>query len=170
MVFHLKKLESPSPKDALYQDCLKLAQWFWRRRVFNLINVFSLFSNYLPRGKGRGPSFEQTWIPFIQECFVLSLVEIGSVVLEKKIFKFCQYIFAILLLYVIIFPWKRWDPSFEQTWIPFTQGCFVPSLVEIGQSFWRRRLSRFVNVFLLLSLFGKRCGPSFEQFRIPFTQ
>ena len=21
-------------------------------------------------------------------------------------------------------------PSFEQTWIPFTQGCFVPSLVE----------------------------------------
>ena len=37
---------------------------------------------------------------------MLSLVEIGSVVLEKKIFKFCQYIFAILLLYVIIFPWK----------------------------------------------------------------
>ena len=23
-------------------------------------------------------------------------------------------------------------PSFEQSWIPFTQGCFVPSLVEIG--------------------------------------
>ena len=23
-------------------------------------------------------------------------------------------------------------PSFEETWIPFTQGCFVPSLVEIG--------------------------------------
>ena len=30
-----------------------------------------------------GPSFEQTWIPFIQ---VSSLVEIGPVVLEKKIF------------------------------------------------------------------------------------
>ena len=29
--FHLKKLESPSPKDALCQDCLILAQWFWRR-------------------------------------------------------------------------------------------------------------------------------------------
>ena len=33
---------------------------------------------------------------------------------------------------VIISPWKKAGPSFEQTWIPFTQGCFVPSLVEIG--------------------------------------
>ena len=31
-------------------------------------------------------SFEETWIPFIQEWFVLRLVEIGSLVLEKKIF------------------------------------------------------------------------------------
>ena len=28
----LNKLESPSPKDALCQVWLKLAQWFWRRR------------------------------------------------------------------------------------------------------------------------------------------
>ena len=41
MFFHLKKLESPSPKDALCQDWLKLAQWFWRRELFNLVNVFS---------------------------------------------------------------------------------------------------------------------------------
>ena len=33
---------------------------------------------------------------------------------------------------VIISHWKRTIPSFEQTWIPFTQGYFVPSLVEIG--------------------------------------
>ena len=31
-VLHLKKLESPSPKDALCQVWLKLAQWFWRGR------------------------------------------------------------------------------------------------------------------------------------------
>ena len=29
---HLNKLESPSPKDALCQVWLNLAQWFWRRR------------------------------------------------------------------------------------------------------------------------------------------
>ena len=32
----------------------------------------------------RYPSFEQMWIPFTQGCFVHSLVEIGSVVLEKR--------------------------------------------------------------------------------------
>ena len=29
---HLKRLESSSHKNALYQVWLKLAQWFWRRR------------------------------------------------------------------------------------------------------------------------------------------
>ena len=46
--FCLKKLESPSPKDALCQDWLKLVQWFWRRRFFIFINVFLLFHDYLP--------------------------------------------------------------------------------------------------------------------------
>ena len=31
--------------------------------------------------------------------------------------------------FVIIYPWKRAGPFI---WINFTQGCFVPSLVEIG--------------------------------------
>ena len=34
--------------------------------------------------------------------------------------------------FVIIFPWKTAGSSFEQTEFPFTQGCLVPSLVEIG--------------------------------------
>ena len=42
--------------------------------------------------------------------------------------------FLILSMYFcyfkIISPWKRVGPSFEK--IPFTQGCFVPSLFEIG--------------------------------------
>ena len=33
-----------------------------------------------------GSPFEETWIPFTQGYFVPSLVEIGLVVLEKKIF------------------------------------------------------------------------------------
>ena len=34
--------------------------------------------------------------------------------------------------FVIISPLKRRGLSFEQNWIPFTQGCFVPNLVETG--------------------------------------
>ena len=82
--FHLKKLESPSPKDALWQVWLKLVQWFWRRRFLNFVNVISLFHNYLPLEKEN--SFEQTWILITQGCFVPRLVQIGSVVLQKKIF------------------------------------------------------------------------------------
>ena len=37
-----------------------------------------------PHGKGRGPSFEGTWNPSTQGCFVPSLVEIGPLVLEKN--------------------------------------------------------------------------------------
>ena len=48
---HLHKLESPSPKDALCQIWLKFAQWFWRRRFLNFVNIFSLFLNYLPSEK-----------------------------------------------------------------------------------------------------------------------
>ena len=52
MDLNLKKHESPSPKDALCQYWLKLAQWFLRRRFLNFVNVFSLFRNYLPLEKG----------------------------------------------------------------------------------------------------------------------
>ena len=48
---HLNKLESPSPKDALCQVWLKLAQWFWRR-FLNFFNAFLLFHNYLPLEEG----------------------------------------------------------------------------------------------------------------------
>ena len=52
-----------------------LVQLFRKRGfMFNFVNVFSLFGNYFPLGKGRGPSFEQTWIPFTERCFVPSFV------------------------------------------------------------------------------------------------
>ena len=46
-----KKLKSPTSKDVLCQVWLKLAQWFWRRRFFNFVNVFSVFRDYLPLEK-----------------------------------------------------------------------------------------------------------------------
>ena len=73
--------------------------------------------------------WEKIWIFYSQGCIVPSLTEIDPVVLEKKIFKFRQYIFTLLLL---SHRGKGLGSSFEQTWIPFTYGCFVRSLVEIG--------------------------------------
>ena len=85
MVLHLKKVEFPSLKNALCQIWLKLAQRFWRRRFLNFFNVFSLFRNYLPLGEGGALCLNKLKSPcFTQGSFVPSLVEIGPVVLEKK--------------------------------------------------------------------------------------
>ena len=57
----------------------KMAQWFWRRRFLNFIYIFSHFRYYLPLGKQRGPSFEDTRVLISHGCHVPSLVEVGSV-------------------------------------------------------------------------------------------
>ena len=51
-----------------------------------------------------------------------SLVTTGSVVHKLSMY-FCYFTFN--------YPWKRSDPSFEQTLTPFIQECFLPTLVEI---------------------------------------
>ena len=59
-------------------------------------------------------------------CFNVSLFEIGSLVLEKTILKFP---IAISLFSPL---GKRCEPSYEQTQIPFTNGWFELSLVEVS--------------------------------------
>ena len=51
LALHLYKLEFPSPKDNLYQVCLILVSWFWRR-FFKTFCVFLLVYYYLPLEKG----------------------------------------------------------------------------------------------------------------------
>ena len=68
--------------------------------------------------------------------FLQRFVEIDPVIPEKKIFKFRQYIFTLLFLFPLS---KGFGPSFVQIWIPTTQGCFVPSLVDIGQVILEKR-------------------------------
>ena len=46
-------------------------------------------------------------------------------------------------------PLEKGVPLHLNTWIPFTQGCFVPSMVEIGPLVLKRRFLKFVNVFSL---------------------
>jgi hypothetical protein len=51
LALYLNNLESPLPKDDLYQVWLKLACWFWRRRFLKIFSVFLLFCYYLPLEK-----------------------------------------------------------------------------------------------------------------------
>ena len=49
--------------------------------------------------------------------------------------------------FLIISPWKRVVPSFEQSWIPFTQEFFVPSLVDISSVVLKKK------IFLISSMY-----------------
>ena len=76
---YLNNLESPSPEDALFQVWLKLAKWFWRRRFFNFVNVFSLFRNYRRRQRRTTDKFRKekiTWAFGSGELKIRPLIEI----------------------------------------------------------------------------------------------
>ena len=102
---------------------------------FKFLTVFSLFRYHLPLEKEQGPLSDQTRISFTQGCFVLSLVEIGSVVLEK-IFKFCRYIFILSLLSPLI---KERGPSFDRTDSPSSKNALCQFWLKLAQWFRRRR-------------------------------
>ena len=58
------------------------------------------------------------WIPYIQGRFVPNKIEIGPVVLDKKILKKIVHVFHY---FVIISPEKGQCIPFDQTWIPISQ-------------------------------------------------
>ena len=64
----LNTFVSPSQGNTLCQVWLKLAQWFWRRKFIKLVNFFNP-SQISPLWEGRGPSFEETWIPLPKNTF-----------------------------------------------------------------------------------------------------
>jgi hypothetical protein len=117
----------------------------------------------------RGPWCEQFWIYVISESFHVNMTYSGSVVLEK-IFNWSHPIFALLRLSPL---WRGPGPLFEKFGIPFTQGWFMPSLIEIGLlDLEKKSFKKFQCIFILLWLspLGEGQPPSFEQFRIPSPQ
>mgnify|MGYP003683318993 CR=1 FL=1 len=150
-----KKHAFPSPNDTLCQVWLKMAIGFYRRRFFN----FCYFVIISPWKKG-GPSI--IWINFTQGCFMLSMVEIGQKVMERKIFKFVN-IFSWICNYLPLE--KGWALHLNKVDFPSAKDDFRQVWLKLTQWFWRG-FSKFVNVFLqffLLHPLGKGWGPLFKQ-------
>ena len=91
MVLHLKKLESPSSKDALCQVWLTLiSPAVLENKIFYILSLYFCYFVIIPLKKGGALHLNKLESLSLKDA----LVEIGSAVLEK-IFKFLQCIFAI---------------------------------------------------------------------------
>ena len=116
---------------------LKLAHWFWRRRFFlNSPMNFRCSLIISPCKKG-GPFIWTNLNPLYTRmlCAKFSLNWPSGSGEEN-----CLISSMYFRYFVILSPLIRAGASFEQTWIPYTQGCFVPSLVEIGPVFLEKKM------------------------------
>ena len=112
---------SGSPKDALCQVWLKLAQWFWRG-FLNFFTVFGLFHNYLPLEKGRALQLNKLESPLPKDdlCQVKLKLPSGSgqedFVLESPLPKdaLCQIWLKLAQWFLKRWKFERW--SEKLTW------------------------------------------------------
>ena len=102
MVLHLKKLKSPSPNDALCEDWLKLAQWFWRRGFLNFVNGFSRL-NYLPLEKDRAHHLNKLKSPSSKDAFCQVWLKLTQWLWRRRFFKFV----ILCLLFRNYLPFKK---------------------------------------------------------------
>ena len=128
----------------LYQLWLKLVELFWRRIFLHFVPLGTLYLNKLEFPSPKDVLC-QVWLKLVQRFwrrrfFTISLKH------------FCFYLPL----------GKKQSPSIEQTWILFTQGCYVLSLVEISPVVLVDKKILCVFAISLLSLRRKCWGPLFK--------
>ena len=158
MVLHLKKLESPSPKDALCKDCLKLAQWFWRRGFFNLDNVFFAISYYLPLEKGRA-LFWTNLNPLHPRMHCAKIVWNWLSGSGEEDFIFSTMYFSLFRNYLPLE--KGGALHLNKLESPSPKDALCQVWLKITQWFWRRIFfmsSMYFHYFVIISPW-KRAGP-----------
>ena len=137
------------------------------KRIFKFCQCIFAILCLSPLEKGRGPSFTNLESPSPQDAFCQVWLKLVRGSWEEDF-----WIMSMFFCYfVIISPWKGWIPWFEQPWIFFIKGSFVPSLVDIGLEVLEKKIFKSCQctyTFLQLSPLGKENGPSFEQTWIPF--
>ena len=98
---------------------------------------------YLPLEKGVALDLN----PNYPRIFLLSLVEIGQVIVKNEIFKRSSTYF---LYFAIISPWKRTWPLFERLNPHRSKMALYQIWLKLPQWLWSRRLSYSDNVFHLI--------------------
>ena len=134
MVLHLNILKSPSPKDAFCRIMLKLAQWSWRRRFLNFVNIFTLFRNYLHLAKG--------WAIHLNKIESSSLKEALCQVWLKLTQWFWKRFFVNVLVFSLFRNYLPLEigcgPHLNKLESPSPKDVLCQVWLELAQLFWRR--------------------------------
>ena len=87
-----KKPAPPLFSKTYWKVWLKLAEWFWRKRLSQLIDIFSLYCYYLLFWMKKDPSSESVLI--VSNWFVLRLIKIETVLCfwRRSIFTLFYYL------------------------------------------------------------------------------
>ena len=145
-------IESPSPRCFL-ASLVEIGTVALEKKIFKVVNVFLVLVNYLSLLYPRKRSFGGYIVILMFKVVWTNMNPLHSRMLCVKFgwnwhsgsgeedSKFHQCIFTISLLSPL---GKGYDPSYEQNWIPFTQVCFAPSLVEIGYEVLENKIFKFL--------------------------
>jgi hypothetical protein len=135
------------------------------KKIFKWPNPIFAFLRLSPLWRGPGPLIEQFRFPFTQGWCMLSLIEIGLLVLEKKIFPYiniCKYSFPYC---------GPSRPPGTMMWTILNLN-YIRELSSKYDLFWLKifKWPNPIFTFLRLSPRWRGPGPLFEQFRIPSPQ
>ena len=144
MVLHLN-IKQHLPKDALCQLWLKLVKWCWRRRFLNFVNVFSLFSNYLPLEEDRALYLNKTESSSPKDAMCQVRLKLAQ--------WFCRRFLNLSMYFryfVIISPLEKSSAlHLNKTESPSPKYALCQLCLKFAQFFRRRRFLNFVNEFSL---------------------
>ena len=105
-----------------------MAQWFWGRRFFNFVNVFSLFRNYLPLEKGTALYLNKLDSPSPEDAVSQGCLKLSQWIWRGKFLKFVN----------VILPFRHYLPL-ETLKSPSSRDSLSQVWLKLVQWFWRRR-------------------------------
>ena len=134
----MKKLESPSPKDALCQVWIKLALCFLRRGFFNFVNVFSLFLNYLLLEKGGPLHLNKFESPSHKDALCQVWLKLAQWFWRRRFFKLnFVNVFSLFRNYL---PLENGGAlHLNKLEFPSPKDVLCQVWLKLAQWFWRRR-------------------------------
>ena len=146
MALYLNKFEFSLPKKALCHVWLKLAQWIWRRRFFNFVNVFSLFRNYLPLAKGRALHLNKLDSPSPKDTLCQVWLKLAQRIWRRR---FLNFVNVSSLFHYSLPLENSWALHLNKQESLSPKNALCQVWLKLAQWFSRRRFFNFVNVFSL---------------------